>query len=48
MEALQGVTTGLDVIWDMVKAAEKDEDGQYPGTEITNVRVQEKEKRPLE
>jgi cyclic pyranopterin phosphate synthase len=48
MEALQGVTTGLDVVWDMVKAAEKDEDGQYPGTEITNVRVLEKEKRPLE
>jgi len=48
MEALQGVTTGLDVVWDMVKAAEKDADGQYPGTEIRNVRVVSKEKRPVE
>ncbi|UWG48362.1 Molybdenum cofactor biosynthesis enzyme [Halanaeroarchaeum sp. HSR-CO] len=45
MEALQGVTTGLGVVWDMVKAAEKDEDGQYPDTAIENVRVLEKEKR---
>ena len=43
MEALEGVTTGLDVVWDMVKSAEKDEAGQYPGTEIRNVRVVEKE-----
>jgi cyclic pyranopterin phosphate synthase len=42
MEALQGVTTGLNVAWDMVKAAEKDEAGQYPGTQITDVRVVEK------
>ncbi|MFB6094260.1 MAG: cyclic pyranopterin monophosphate synthase MoaC [Halanaeroarchaeum sp.] len=48
MEALQGVTTGLGVVWDMVKAAEKDESGQYPETAIENVRVLEKEKRPLE
>mgnify|MGYP006303686279 CR=1 FL=1 len=48
MEALQGVTTGLGVVWDMVKAAEKDEDGQYPDTAIENVRVLEKEKRELE
>ena len=45
MEALEGVTTGLNVVWDMVKAAEKDEDGQYPGTRIENVRVVSKEKR---
>ncbi|MGM0398529.1 MAG: cyclic pyranopterin monophosphate synthase MoaC [Halobacteriota archaeon] len=45
MEALQGVTTGLGVVWDMVKAAEKDVDGQYPDTAIENVRVLEKEKR---
>jgi len=45
MEALEGVTTGLNVVWDMVKAAEKDEDGQYPGTRIENVRVLEKTKR---
>lgn len=44
MEALQGVTTGLNTVWDMTKAAEKDEDGQYPATEIEGVRVLEKEK----
>ena len=45
MEALEGVTTGLNVVWDMVKAAEKDADGQYPGTAIESVRVLEKVKR---
>ena len=44
MEALQGVTTGLNTIWDMVKAVEKDSDGQYPATEISGVRVLRKEK----
>lgn len=44
MEALEGVTTGLNVVWDMVKAVEKDEDGQYPDTGIENVRVLAKEK----
>ncbi|MFW6384032.1 MAG: cyclic pyranopterin monophosphate synthase MoaC [Halodesulfurarchaeum sp.] len=48
MEALEGTTTGLNAIWDMVKAAEKDEDGQYPDTGIGDVRVLEKEKRSLE
>lgn len=48
MEALQGTTTGLDVIWDMVKAAEKNADGQYPDTRIDDIRVVSKEKRPLE
>ncbi|WP_128475977.1 cyclic pyranopterin monophosphate synthase MoaC [Halorussus pelagicus] len=47
MEALEGVTTGLNVVWDMVKAAEKDADGQYPETAIENVRVVEKQKREL-
>jgi cyclic pyranopterin phosphate synthase len=47
MEALQGVTTGLGVVWDMVKSAEKDGDGQYPETTITDVRVVEKTKRPV-
>ncbi len=47
MEALEGVTTGLNVVWDMVKAVEKDSDGQYPDTAIRNVRVVEKEKREL-
>ena len=44
MEALEGVTTGLNVVWDMVKAAEKDDDGQYPGTRISDVEVVSKEK----
>ncbi|MFA9517219.1 cyclic pyranopterin monophosphate synthase MoaC [Halopenitus sp. H-Gu1] len=48
MEALEGVTTGLNVVWDMVKAAEKDENGQYPATRITDVEVLEKEKRTIE
>ena len=47
MEALEGVTTGLNVVWDMVKAAEKDDDGQYPGTRISAVEVVSKEKREL-
>jgi len=45
MEALQGVTTGLGVVWDMVKAAEKDDSGNYPDTRITDVEVLRKEKR---
>ncbi|MEF8781950.1 MAG: cyclic pyranopterin monophosphate synthase MoaC [Haloarculaceae archaeon] len=48
MEALTGVTTGLNVVWDMVKAAEKDDDGQYPDTAIENVHVVEKVKEPVE
>jgi cyclic pyranopterin phosphate synthase len=47
MEALEGVTTGLNVVWDMVKAAEKDAEGQYPGTRISDVEVVSKEKRTL-
>ena len=47
MEALQGVTTGLNTVWDMTKAAEKDQAGQYPDTEIEGVRVVEKRKREL-
>ncbi|MDS0222961.1 cyclic pyranopterin monophosphate synthase MoaC [Haloarcula sp. S1AR25-5A] len=42
MEALEGVTTGLNVVWDMVKANEKDEDGEYPTTAIEDIRVVEK------
>ena len=44
MEALEGVTTGLNVIWDMCKAAEKDTDGEYPDTRIDGVQVSSKEK----
>ena len=42
MEALEGVTTGLNVVWDMVKANEKDADGEYPTAAIEGVRVVEK------
>jgi len=48
MEALEGVTTGLNVVWDMVKAAEKDETGAYPDTRISDVRVVEKTKERVE
>ena len=47
MEALEGVTTGLNTVWDMTKAAEKDENGQYPETAIEDVRVVRKRKREL-
>ncbi|QZX98786.1 cyclic pyranopterin monophosphate synthase MoaC [Halobaculum rubrum] len=48
MEALEGVTTGLNTVWDMVKAAEKDATGGYPDTRITDVEVVTKEKTVLE
>ncbi|MFA4640967.1 cyclic pyranopterin monophosphate synthase MoaC [Pyrococcus kukulkanii] len=44
MEALIGATVALLTIWDMVKAVEKDERGQYPYTRIEEVRVIEKVK----
>lgn len=39
MEALIGVTTALLTIWDMVKYLEKDAQGQYPTTHVSNVKV---------
>jgi cyclic pyranopterin phosphate synthase len=42
MEAITGVAVALLTIWDMVKAIEKDEEGQYPFTRITDIRVLEK------
>ena len=44
MEALTGVSVGLLTIWDMVKYLEKDQQGQYPSTKITDVIVTEKRK----
>ena len=44
MEALTGVAAALLTIWDMVKYLEKDEDGLYPSTVITDVKVTEKRK----
>ncbi|MBP2144012.1 cyclic pyranopterin phosphate synthase [Methanococcus voltae] len=48
MEALTGVSVALLTVWDMVKAVEKDENGQYPDTNIFNIRVVEKIKRDVE
>ncbi len=44
MEALVGVSTALLTVWDMVKSAEKDDQGQYPVTKIDQIRVLEKVK----
>ncbi|MDD3973841.1 MAG: cyclic pyranopterin monophosphate synthase MoaC, partial [Methanothrix soehngenii] len=44
MEALTGVSVALLNIWDMVKYLEKDETGNYPETEIEEIRVLEKVK----
>ena len=44
MEAITGVSVVLLTIWDMVKAVEKDENGQYPNTNISNICVLKKEK----
>jgi cyclic pyranopterin phosphate synthase len=45
MEALTGASVALLTVWDMVKALEKDERGQYPYTEISSIRVVEKVKK---
>jgi cyclic pyranopterin phosphate synthase len=39
MEALTGVSIGLLTIWDMIKSVEKDDNGQYPNTRITDILV---------
>jgi len=44
MEALTGASVGLLTIWDMVKSVEKDENGQYPKTKISDIFVSEKKK----
>ena len=45
MEALVGVSMALNTLWDVVKYLEKDEEGQYPSTRISDVRVIRKEKK---
>ena len=45
MEALTAVSAALLNIWDVVKAYEKDQGGQYPTTWIESVRVVRKVKR---
>lgn len=39
MEALTATSIALLTIWDMVKKYEKDDNGQYPETEITSIKV---------
>lgn len=48
MEALVGVSAALNTIWDMVKYMEKDLDGQYPQTKISDVRVVRKYKEAVD
>jgi cyclic pyranopterin monophosphate synthase len=45
MEALTGVSVALLTIWDMVKSIEKDVNGQYPYTRISDIVVLMKEKK---
>ncbi|MFX1302107.1 MAG: cyclic pyranopterin monophosphate synthase MoaC [Promethearchaeota archaeon] len=42
MEALTGVGVALLNIWDVVKMYEKDDKGQYPSTQIYDIKVEEK------
>ena len=44
MEALNSVSIGLLCVLDMIKSVEKDENGQYPNTEIHGIRVLKKMK----
>lgn len=48
MEALSGVSAALLNIWDMVKSLEKDQTGNYPSTEIVEIRVLEKRKKQID
>ncbi len=47
MEALVGASIALATIWDMVKYLEKDKNGQYPSTRISDIRVLKKIKKPI-
>lgn len=47
MEAITGACVALLTIWDMVKAVEKDEKGQYPTTKIYDIKVVEKRKEKI-
>ncbi len=48
MEALTAVSVALLNVWDVVKAYEKDEKGQYPNTVIERISVNSKVKRKIE
>lgn len=45
MEALTGVNIALLNIWDVVKMYEKNDEGQYPSTLISEIKVDEKIKK---
>lgn len=45
MEALMAVSVALLTIWDMTKQYEKDRQGQYPTTSISDIRVLRKVKK---
>ncbi|MEJ2251230.1 MAG: cyclic pyranopterin monophosphate synthase MoaC [Candidatus Lokiarchaeota archaeon] len=45
MEALTGVNVALLNVWDLVKMYEKNDDGQYPNTKISDIIVLEKIKK---
>lgn len=45
MEALTAVSIALLTVWDMTKQYEKDADGQYPSTVITDIHVVKKFKQ---
>jgi len=45
MEALTGVAAALLNVWDMVKYLEKDQTGNYPHTQISDLTVVEKIKK---
>ena len=47
VEALAGVMNALLALLDVSKRFEKDENGQYPHTKITDVKVLKKEKKEL-
>jgi cyclic pyranopterin phosphate synthase len=42
IDALCGVSTALLTLWDVVKKYEKDENGQYPDTKISEIKIIEK------
>jgi len=42
MEALTGVSIALLNLWDVIKMYEKDDKGQYPSTQIYDIKVEEK------
>jgi cyclic pyranopterin phosphate synthase len=44
MEALVAVSAALLTVWDMTKQYEKDREGQYPTTQIGEIRVVRKVK----